>query len=518
MPAQQVFLSHNSVDKPVVRAIAESLQQRGVRVWLDEWELRPGTPWQVALEEGIEASSATAVFVGPSGLGPWEQTEMRAALDLQVQRKRPVIPIALPGMPRDVPLPLFLRANTWVSFRTADDSDALDRLYWGITGTKPRRLIGPRRRAGATAEELAGDPVDSAVASLVEHLQSGTVTYFVGPATEQSRLDMPPDNDEIARAIFEDLALWQLDSTQITPPVDLISTCYAARSGDRRLEDRVRELVINRSYIIPNTHRLLARLLKSLQRRARSRTRRLDTPLIVTTNFDMLIERALLAEGVPFSRVVQQRSHDEVLVNVYDKFTALPDRKIQISEGGRPRTLNLDDLEEVEVWLAGTGAVRMPARDVSFARLVEPILYKHHGSHDVDQSCVISTDHYLGFIHRAARPGFVPTDVESLVENSPAALFLGYNPLDPDFRLLYHVLLSERLLGSRTFRYAPLSSEWNRDIASYRQVERRLWADFKEATQQQMGITILDATPEHFMSRLVEASENAMEACDEQRA
>jgi hypothetical protein len=31
-----VFLSHNSKDKEIVRKIAEALEGRGVRVWLDE--------------------------------------------------------------------------------------------------------------------------------------------------------------------------------------------------------------------------------------------------------------------------------------------------------------------------------------------------------------------------------------------------------------------------------------------------------------------------------------------------
>ena len=35
-----VFLSHNSKDKPAVIALAKRLQANGVKVWLDAWELR----------------------------------------------------------------------------------------------------------------------------------------------------------------------------------------------------------------------------------------------------------------------------------------------------------------------------------------------------------------------------------------------------------------------------------------------------------------------------------------------
>jgi len=37
-----VFLSHSSKDKAVVRAVAERLRADGLRVWLDGWEIRPG--------------------------------------------------------------------------------------------------------------------------------------------------------------------------------------------------------------------------------------------------------------------------------------------------------------------------------------------------------------------------------------------------------------------------------------------------------------------------------------------
>jgi hypothetical protein len=36
-----VFLSHSAKDKAVVRAVAERLRSDGLRVWLDDWEIRP---------------------------------------------------------------------------------------------------------------------------------------------------------------------------------------------------------------------------------------------------------------------------------------------------------------------------------------------------------------------------------------------------------------------------------------------------------------------------------------------
>ena len=62
-----VFLCHNSVDKPTVKEIGRMLKERGIIPWLDEWELRPGFPWQKALQEKIETIKEAAVFIGKGG-------------------------------------------------------------------------------------------------------------------------------------------------------------------------------------------------------------------------------------------------------------------------------------------------------------------------------------------------------------------------------------------------------------------------------------------------------------------
>ncbi len=133
-----VFLSHNGRDKPTVRVVGEALRERGLRVWLDEWELVPGRPWQEAIEDVIETVRSAAVLVGADGLGPWEEPEMRACLDQCVTRRMPVIPVLLPGAAESPDLPLFLRQHTWADLRGGIDRKGLDRLVWGITGIKPR--------------------------------------------------------------------------------------------------------------------------------------------------------------------------------------------------------------------------------------------------------------------------------------------------------------------------------------------------------------------------------------------
>src|SRR4051812_29955514 len=93
-----VFLSHQSGDKPWVEELARRLEMAGLRPFLDKWHLVPGDPWQEALERALEESAACAVFLGATGLGPWENEEMRSALDAAVLHPAfRVIPVLLQG-------------------------------------------------------------------------------------------------------------------------------------------------------------------------------------------------------------------------------------------------------------------------------------------------------------------------------------------------------------------------------------------------------------------------------------
>jgi hypothetical protein len=137
-----VFLSHTSGDKDAVERIARRLRAEAqLEPFLDKWHLIPGNPWQEELEQALNQSRTCAVFLGPADLGPWENEEMRLALDKRTRNPAfRVIPVLLPNtqMPEKGPLPDFLRRVTWVDFRSGlDDADAFHRLVSGIKGIAP---------------------------------------------------------------------------------------------------------------------------------------------------------------------------------------------------------------------------------------------------------------------------------------------------------------------------------------------------------------------------------------------
>lgn len=132
-----VFLAHNSSDKPFVRVISTRLQEKGLRPWLDENEIPPGRWFQQVMQDAIHQTRTAAIFVGQHGLGQWQALELRSFIAQALEKKLPVIPVLLPGV-RELPRQLdFLRQLNAVSFRSQDDDEALDRLVWGITGRRP---------------------------------------------------------------------------------------------------------------------------------------------------------------------------------------------------------------------------------------------------------------------------------------------------------------------------------------------------------------------------------------------
>jgi TIR domain/Effector-associated domain 2 len=151
-----VFLCHNNKDKPQVIEIAEQLKERGIVPWLDVWELPPGQRWQPLLEKQIGEIKSAAVFVGPSGFGPWQQEELDAFLRQFVSRHCPVIPVLLKGAPEKPELPPFLAGFTWVDFRKIQP-DPMFQFIWGITGKKPNavRSVGVDAKGGGSGAPIS---------------------------------------------------------------------------------------------------------------------------------------------------------------------------------------------------------------------------------------------------------------------------------------------------------------------------------------------------------------------------
>ncbi|MEH2067325.1 MAG: TIR domain-containing protein [Nostoc sp.] len=134
-----VFLSHNSKDKPLVEAIANQLRQRGLNPWLDKKEIIVGKSFQDAIQEGIQQVKSGVIFISLNGLGKWQLQELRSLNSRFVNEDLPLIPVLLPGVteiPNDPKL-LFLKELNWVRFvDNVDEKEPLERLIKAIIDIK----------------------------------------------------------------------------------------------------------------------------------------------------------------------------------------------------------------------------------------------------------------------------------------------------------------------------------------------------------------------------------------------
>lgn len=134
----------------------------------------PGDAWQEGLESALGRSTVCAVLIGPQGLGPWQNEELRSAIEERVSsRGYRVIPVFLPGTePKPENLPRFLRRYTACTFETADDPEGMRRLLAGIRGE------APGRGAAATAEAPGhGMPVATEGPKIRPALGVETITW-----------------------------------------------------------------------------------------------------------------------------------------------------------------------------------------------------------------------------------------------------------------------------------------------------------------------------------------------------
>lgn len=102
---KNIFICHDSEDKPFVRDIAKSLKSYGVKVWFDECELNVGDSLHQKIGEAIQNSSFMIVVLSRTSLSkPWVQREMTAGLARELNRKKVyVIPALLDIDPANMP-------------------------------------------------------------------------------------------------------------------------------------------------------------------------------------------------------------------------------------------------------------------------------------------------------------------------------------------------------------------------------------------------------------------------------
>lgn len=114
-----VFVSHNWADKPFARKLAGDLECHGVRVWIDEGEIKVGDSLIQKIRDGIDDVEYVVVILSQASINsPWVQSEIDVAMNQQINEKRVKV---LPIMREKVDIPGFLLGKLYADFTNEDD-------------------------------------------------------------------------------------------------------------------------------------------------------------------------------------------------------------------------------------------------------------------------------------------------------------------------------------------------------------------------------------------------------------
>jgi hypothetical protein len=304
---------------------------------------------------------------------------------------------------------------------------------------------------------LNGDQWDDHFQRVLRGLMAGRVVPLLGAGVnrcgrpEGAKWRKPtylPDGGELADHLAERVAFPDRPTTDLVR----VSQYFAVMDGEGPLYTELRE-VLDGDYPPTAVHEYLAALPD-----ARARCDKANPPgLIITTNYDDLLERALREEGVPFDLVSYQAAGK------------LSGSFLHYRDGEAPV------------------AIEVPNEYRALEPAKQLVVLKIHGAIDREDedrdSYVITEDDYIDYLAQVEPSSLLPASVLGFL-NRCHFLFLGYSLRDWNLRVILNKIWDSQRVGY---------THWaiQRRPAS---VDRRFWA--------RRDVEILDVRIEDYVEEL----------------
>jgi WD40 repeat protein len=105
----RVFFCYAREDQDFAVRLAQELKERGVPVWLDQWDIPPEADWDRTIDNALRECSRMLIVLSPASVGSSEvRGELRSALDL----RKPILPVLY----QECDIPRQLRVVQFVDF------------------------------------------------------------------------------------------------------------------------------------------------------------------------------------------------------------------------------------------------------------------------------------------------------------------------------------------------------------------------------------------------------------------
>jgi hypothetical protein len=402
------------------------------------------------------------VFVGPHGLGDYQQQEARSAIAksrADGNRTRVFLVLLPGGSLDDIPVTEPLRQRTLVRLPVLAAGDerfdhAMAQFEWAVTGVPPAAAPSPPARVAAAApvaaQALDSDLMDEfrtavrarGLVMVLGRSWAGEAEALGAAAPVADLLDEPY---VLGQHMLDQLLEAGRERPSLLPPLDDIASCFRTRRGADRLDESLRQALIDSPGVsapLPVGARL-GGFLRAQLASASARSR--GAPVIMATGLGLVLEGLLLQQGIPFVRCVAARDNRKgAQIVVHDcsdpAFLALAGQRLGAAGDGRHAAA-------LDLMLQAPGqAVSSPLEDV-VSRLARPsvVLLKCMGSIDVENSVIITRAHTVDYALAYARGGAGATFVRSVLASRPV-LIAGFRPLDLDFSMLDNLVIRPALI------------------------------------------------------------------------
>lgn len=175
MPKPAIFISYSHADKPLARSLADELERRGVKVWIDERELRVGDSIIERVATAVaEADYFLALVSEASRESRWCQKELHLAVTGELGREGVrVLPLRVGG----VAMPDTLKDVFYLDVNPIDVAPTVERLAGDVKRHVEDRESSsekPSARRSASKEKRAGPATPRSAEKKAEVANSDT--------------------------------------------------------------------------------------------------------------------------------------------------------------------------------------------------------------------------------------------------------------------------------------------------------------------------------------------------------
>lgn len=173
-----LFISHSSKDKFFVRNLAEKLVSEGVKVWIDEAEIKVGDSLLQKISEGIKDSDYLVIVLSQSSVNSnWVQKELQMAMTKEMMGNRIILPILI----ESCEIPIFLNDKLYADFTHPDKfKNSFRQLLSaiGISKEKEKTVVLPKdeKRSDPPLPRPISIPSQNASRSVLENFNNLTIT------------------------------------------------------------------------------------------------------------------------------------------------------------------------------------------------------------------------------------------------------------------------------------------------------------------------------------------------------